>query len=82
MFGEAKPRNTAIIVYAPEKQSEINATIELINQQLPDYAQVHQWIAAETPFTPNNQQLTDNGRLKREVIWQTYKTNINALYEG
>ena len=82
LFGEAKPWNAALIV------SKLNATTEMvdsaihqINQQLPDYAQVSKWIPASTPFTVDNKQLTPNGRLKRDVIWQSYQQCIDSLYE-
>ena len=82
LFGEAKPWNTAVIV--PSKNStteQIKATIQNINHGLPDYAKITQWLAADEPFTLLNQQLTANGRNRRDVIWQHYQQKINALYE-
>ncbi len=81
LFGEAKPWNTAIIV--PKENAtfaQINASIDVINASLPDYARVTEWLPANAPFNLNNQQLTANGRLKRDVIWQQYQQQINALY--
>jgi long-chain acyl-CoA synthetase len=81
LFGEAKPWNTALIVSKPEATSEMVASaIGRVNKQLPDYARVSKWLLADEPFTTNNQQLTPNGRLKRDVIWQTYQHEINAQY--
>jgi long-chain acyl-CoA synthetase len=48
---------------------------------LPDYAQVKYWLPAQTPFLPQNGQLTANGRLKRATIWQLYQTSIEQLYK-
>jgi long-subunit acyl-CoA synthetase (AMP-forming) len=82
LFGEAKPWNTAIIVARKGSSStEIEAAIQHINQSLPDYARVTQWISAKAPFTLANQQLTANGRNRRDMIWQHYEQKINALYE-
>ncbi|MDX8379601.1 MAG: AMP-binding protein [Gallionella sp.] len=81
VFGEARPYNVALIV--PRKQvSEdlINQAIKEANQVLPDYAQVKYWLYANTPFLPQNGQLTANGRLKRTAIWQQYQTAIKQLY--
>jgi long-chain acyl-CoA synthetase len=81
VFGEAKPWNVALIVPKPTAtQQEIQQAIDIANTHLPDYACIKQWLTAE-PFTPANQQLTANGRLKREVIWQKYQTIILDLYK-
>ncbi len=81
LFGEAKPWNTALIVPSKGATSEkITMAINQINQQLPDYAKVGKWLLADEQFSTDNQQLTPNGRLKRDVIWQQYQHAINTLY--
>ncbi|HEX9180897.1 MAG TPA: hypothetical protein VF859_10915, partial [Burkholderiales bacterium] len=50
------------------------------NAQLPDYARVRGWLRAEAPFTPENGQLTVNGRLRREAIRCAYGERIDQLY--
>ncbi len=83
LFGEAKPWNVAVIV--PRQQAtemDIQSTIESINVDLPDYARVGRWIVADAPFSTQNQQLTANGRNRRDMIWQYYGNKINALYAG
>jgi hypothetical protein len=61
---------------------QIENAIKFINAQLPDYARVGHWIKADAPFSTKNQQLTSNGRNRRDVIQQYYQHEINALYEG
>jgi long-subunit acyl-CoA synthetase (AMP-forming) len=34
------------------------------------------------PFNVENNQLTSNGRLKRNEIWQAYQEDIETLYEN
>lgn len=81
LFGEAKPWNTALIVAKPNiTKAMIDSAIHQINQSLPDYARVSKWLLASEPFTVANQQLTPNGRPKRDTIWKTYQQPINALY--
>ncbi|HQO16695.1 MAG TPA: AMP-binding protein [Methylotenera sp.] len=81
VFGEAKPWNVAVIVLRqPADDVAISKAIQAVNAQLPDYASVTRWIIAETPFTSANQQLTTNGKNRREIIWQHYQDKINALY--
>lgn len=83
LFGEAKPWNVAVIVPRPHATAEqIKEAINTINANLPDYARVGHWISADAPFNTKNQQLTSNGRNRRDVILQHYQDKINALYEG
>ncbi len=82
VFGEARPWNVAVIFPAKNASSaEIYLSIADINQNLPDYARVSQWVLADAPFTPQNQQLTANGRIRRAHIWQQYEQKINEKYE-
>ncbi len=81
LFGEAKPWNTALLLPAAEATHEmIDAAVRRINQQLPDYAQISEWLLISEPFSSKNKQLTSNGRLKRDVIWQAYQPQIERLY--
>ncbi|HSI28963.1 MAG: AMP-binding protein [Methylophilus sp.] len=81
VFGEAKPWNIALIVTnSPASDPLINQSIAEINQQLPDYARITKWITVQ-PFSHANHQLTANGRLKRQAIYQAYQEAINHLYK-
>jgi long-subunit acyl-CoA synthetase (AMP-forming) len=84
VFGEARPWNVAVIVprgNTPEIISAVSQAIAEANSVLPDYARVKCWLPAQAPFLPQNGQLTANGRLKRETIWQLYQAPIEQLYE-
>ncbi len=82
LFGEAKPWNTALVTpKADVTDDDINAAVKAINQNLPDYARIGKWLRTETPFNVANNQLTPNGRLKRDIIWQHYQNKINVLYK-
>ena len=80
VFGEAQAFNVAVIVSQASAQ-QIQTAIHLSNQTLPDYAQIKYWLKADAAFSTSNHQLTANGRLKRDMIWQAYQTKINALYK-
>lgn len=83
LFGEARPWNVAIIVPRQGVSAkQIDAAVSAINAHLPDYARIGRWIGADAPFSTQNQQLTSNGRNRRDVILQHYQHQINALYEG
>lgn len=82
LYGEAKPWNVAVIVPRPHAtDTQIDTAIQDLNDKLPDYARVTRWIIASEPFTLQNEQLTANGRNRRDTIWQCYQDRINALYE-
>lgn len=84
LFGEARPFNVAVIVArAPKEQAAtlINAAIAQVNQSLPDYARISQWILADTPFSFNNGMATSNGRLRRDEIFKHYQHFIQDLYK-
>lgn len=82
IFGEARPWNIAVILPAKNANAaDIDSSIAEINQSLPDYARVRLWLLADAPFTPKNNQLTANGRLRRNEIWQHYHERINEKYE-
>lgn len=82
IFGDAKPWLSAIITPATDDVSkrEIQRIINNCNSQLPDYAQIKTWLLSHEAFSLENQQLTDNGRLRREVIFQDYQPQIDNLY--
>lgn len=58
VFGEARPWNVALIV-SPLAESEagraaLDQALARANRELPDYAQVRRWIAADAPFAAHN----------------------------
>ncbi|MCB1645202.1 MAG: AMP-binding protein [Pseudomonadales bacterium] len=71
IFGEAQAHNLALLwlrfEQTPEQLAEM---IALTNQELPDYAQVHQYIVMSDPIDPA--LITANGRIKRQETIGTY----------
>jgi len=81
VFGESRPHNCAVLVPRPGTGPDhIARALAAANARLPDYARVHDWIAAREPFTPANGMSTANGRLRRAVIGQAYAARIAAVY--
>lgn len=81
VYGEALPINRALIVPAAPhiSDAQLEATITAVNSTLPDYAQVHTW-QRTAPFTPENQQLTANGRLRRDTLLDTHGDWLSAAF--
>lgn len=82
VFGEAAPYNIAVIVARTRDVVAIDAAIDRVNRDLPDYARVRRWIAADAPFTTTNDQATANGRLRRIRIQVAYAAVIQSLYQA
>jgi long-chain acyl-CoA synthetase len=81
MFGEAKPWNCAVVLpSATAGIADVEAAIKRVNDLLPDYARITQWLTADAPFGLENGQLSGTGRLRRESIFQYYQERIDALY--
>ena len=82
VFGESRPFNVAVITPAPGTSHEqLEAAIAATNFRLPDYARIRQWLCTSQAFSFFNQQLTTNGRLKREAIHSSYRAPIESIYE-
>lgn len=81
VFGEARPWNIGVIVPGRGADSRaVQSAIERVNRLLPDYARVTQWFPGDEPFQLENGQLSGTGRLRRESIFQHYRTRIEAHY--
>ncbi|TDR56971.1 long-subunit acyl-CoA synthetase (AMP-forming) [Halomonas ventosae] len=74
VHGEALSANRALIVPASSDldDARLAAAVAEANADLPDYARVQEWRRC-APFTPQNHQLTANGRLRRDAIHGRYR---------
>jgi long-subunit acyl-CoA synthetase (AMP-forming) len=81
VFGEARPWNVALIVpRTGATHAEVDEGVRHANRELPDYARVSAWIAADAAFVVANGQLTATGRPRRAEILKVYGARIDALY--
>ena len=60
------------LLFAPMLTADPHGEAQLraCNQNLPEYARLHGWQFIETPFSREAGELTANGRLRRDTIWQ------------
>ncbi|RDV26762.1 AMP-dependent synthetase [Alteromonas aestuariivivens] len=79
--GDAMPHCVALLVPMSDSLSEqhIQQAVMQVNQRLPDYAQICNWLQV-APFSAQQGQLTQNGKLKRAAILARYQNDLNALY--
>jgi long-subunit acyl-CoA synthetase (AMP-forming) len=81
VVGDGEAYLSALVVSSSPHVCEqhIDAAIARVNQRLPAYAQIKQWINVQ-PFSLQNKQLTGTGRIRRDVILQQYAAQIDLLY--
>jgi len=62
------------------ESAAVQAALHAVNSDLPHYRQVRNFIIVQEVFTPENGLLTANGKLKREVINQRFRDEIEQMY--
>ena len=81
LHGEALPANVAVLV--PRRpdlpDSALQAAVDTVNLELPDYARIHRWLRANQAFSTANGLATGNGRLRREALLNRYRDAIDGL---
>ncbi|WP_157892920.1 AMP-binding protein [Marinicella sediminis] len=78
IYGEAEPFLTALCV-TQMKQHELHQAISVLNQQLPDYAQLKAAVIVP-PFTPSNGLLTASGKPVRSQIFNQHQPLLESIY--
>jgi len=56
--------------------------LDLVNSGMPHYKQVRAFHLVDEPFTIESGLLTANGKLKRDLIAQRFKQQIDGMYDG
>jgi long-chain acyl-CoA synthetase len=59
----------------------VQAVLDAVNSELPHYKQVRACHVHAEPFSIDNGLLTANGKLKRDLIAQQLKAEIEAMYQ-
>jgi long-subunit acyl-CoA synthetase (AMP-forming) len=80
VFGEARPKNIAVIVPASGSVTRIARAVHLANRALPDYARVAEWLIADEPFSPANGLMTATGKARREAIARRYLVDCRPVH--
>lgn len=82
VFGDQRPYCIALIWAQNEqfKKADIEASLSVANQTLPDYAKVKAWIKLPVPLSYGAGTLTANGKPMRTKIAHQYDEQINTLY--
>ncbi|PCJ49188.1 MAG: hypothetical protein COA74_06380 [Gammaproteobacteria bacterium] len=82
VFGDAQPNCVALITLHPGVNlKQLDIDISVINEQLPDYAQIKAWSILPKSLTHDDGFLTANGRPKRDFITRHFDKEIKTLYQ-
>jgi long-chain acyl-CoA synthetase len=71
----------AALVTGKVSDEKTQAALDLVNPDLPHYKQVRAFHLVEEAFSVENGLLTANGKLKRDLIAERFRNEIDAMYE-
>ena len=71
----------AALVTGKVSDEKTQAALDLVNPDLPHYKQVRAFHLVEEAFSVENGLLTANGKLKRDLIAERFRDEIDAMYE-
>ena len=72
----------AALVTGKVSGEKTQAALDIVNLSLPHYKQVRTFHLVEEAFTIESGLLTANGKLKRDLIAERFRREIDAIYEG
>jgi len=72
----------AALVTGKVSGEKMQAAFDLVNPGLPHYKQVRAFHRVEEAFTVESGLLTANGKLKRDLIAERFRNEIDAMYES
>jgi long-chain acyl-CoA synthetase len=72
----------AALVTGKVSGEKTQAALDLVNPGLPHYKQVRAFHLVEQAFTIESGLLTANGKLRRDLITERFRNEIDAMYEG
>jgi long-chain acyl-CoA synthetase len=81
IVGNARGYLTALITGKVSSETT-QAALDLVNPDLPHYKQVRAFHVIDEAFTIESGLLTANGKLKRDLIADRFRNEIDAMYEA
>jgi len=81
VYGEGQAINVALLVPRMNTTPEaIDEAVTRCNDHLPDYARIAAWQIVDPDHFSAAGCLTDNGRVRRDRVTQTYSTHLEHLF--
>ena len=72
----------AALVTGKASAAEVQSALDAVNRELPHYKQVRAFHLIGDAFTVDSGLLTANGKLKRDLIAERYREEIDAMYRA
>src|SRR5208282_1251995 len=72
----------AALITGQVSGEKTQAALDRVNPELPHYKQVRAFLLVEEPFTIEIGLLTANGKLKRDLIAERFRKEIDQMYES
>jgi len=72
----------AALVTGKVTAEKTQAALDLVNPSLPHYKQVRAFHLVEEAFTIESGLLTANGKLRRDLIAERFRDEIDTIYQG
>jgi long-chain acyl-CoA synthetase len=86
VYGDRRPHLVALLVpdadiaKAPDAHQRLSAAVDRVNADLSVIEKVRRFIVADHAFTVENEQLTPSMKIRRHVINEAYREQLEALY--
>jgi long-chain acyl-CoA synthetase len=71
----------AALVTGKVSDAKVQAALDAVNPELAHYKQVRAFHVVNEPFTIDGGLLTANGKLKRDLIAERFRSEIDAMYQ-
>jgi long-chain acyl-CoA synthetase len=72
----------AALVTGKVSGEKVQAALDAVNPELPHYKQVRAFHVLDEAFTIDSGLLTANGKLKRDLIAERFRSEIDAMYQA
>jgi len=81
VIGDARPYCVALLSLRDAMEADdLEAWIEQVNANLPDYARIERWLVVTTAMAQQPGLYTENGKPKRQAIDKVFAKEIEQLY--
>ncbi len=81
VYGDRKPYLVALIVADAAADGEIGNAVKRVNAKLSPLERIRHFAVAPEPFAITNGQLTPTLKIRRHVITEIYRDDIEGLYK-
>lgn len=81
VVGHGRPFLSLIVTGNPKREA-VDAALEKVNADLPQYKKLRRPVLVDEKFTPENGMLTANQKLRRAVIEKRFAKEIDGVYEA